>query len=361
MAVREQPAVRRRASLLGPVAFAATVAMLTMGVIGWQHARAARVETARQARRFPGSETVLWRGSQLPSPALSGPVRAEILRDPASDRYYESPATMDSIVDTWRAALGEIGATVRVVSPAGALAADDEQVLIIPASPCLGRDARHAIDAAAHRGVGLLVTWLSGVRDGGCRRLGYGMIAAFSGASRLDTLESARGDCYVTFLRGGPLAADIPPGARLELALANHVALRAPNREAYFSDYMLNPRDVSGEQLVDGAVVQTTIGAARAVYWGFDLRSVVARPWDRAIALRLARNSVAWAARVPLATIEPWPDGRSAAAVFAQDVEDEFTNARNALDSLRAIRVPGTYYLVTRLAQREPSLSRAMA
>jgi peptidoglycan/xylan/chitin deacetylase (PgdA/CDA1 family) len=234
-------------------------------------------------------------------------------------------------------------------------------VLIVPASPCLGRDARHAIDAAVHRGVGLVITWLSGVRDGGCRQVGYGLITELAGATRLDTLESGRGDCYVTFLRGGPLAADIPPGARLELAVANHVALRAPRREAYFSDYMLNPRDASGEPLVDGAIVQRSIGASRVVYWGFDLRSVAPRPWDRALALRLTRNSIAWAAHVPLATIEPWPDGKAATAVFAQDVEDEFANARDALDSLRAIRVPGTYYLVTRLAERDASLSRAMA
>jgi peptidoglycan/xylan/chitin deacetylase (PgdA/CDA1 family) len=359
--VREGASRRSWSALLGGLSFVVAVVLLTTGVIGWQRARAARAESARQARRFPGAETVLWRGSELPSASLGVRVRTAILRDAGSARYYDSGATTDSIVDSWRTALAAIGADTRVVTPAEALADGDEEVLIVPASPCLGSEARHAIDAAAHRGVGLLVTWLAGVRDGGCRRVGYGLITELSGASRLDTLESARGDCYVTFLRGGPLASDIPPGARLELAIANHVALRTPRREAYFSDYMLNPRPANGEPLVDGAVVQTTVDRSRVVYWGFDLRSVVDRPWDRALALRLTRNSIAWAARVPLATIEPWPDGKAAAAVFAQDVEDEFANARNALDSLRAIHVPGTYYLVTRLAEREPALSRAMA
>lgn len=332
-----------------------------MGVVGWQRERATQRGAARQVQRFSGAETVLWRGSQLPPATLGAPVRAAILHDPASDRYYDHPAMVDSIIVTWRTALTAIGAQARVVTPAEALAASDEQVLIIPAAPCLGRDARHAIDDAARRGVGLLVTWLSGVSDGGCRRVGYGLITEISGASRLDTLPATGGDCYVTFLRGGPLAADIPPGARLELAVANHVALRTPHREAYFSDYMLNPRSSPGEPLVDGAVAQTRVGAARAVYWGFELRNVAPRPWDRALALLLTRNSVAWAAHLPVATIEAWPFGRAAAAVFAQDVEDEFANARDALDSLRAIKVPGTYYLVTRLAEREASLSRALA
>lgn len=359
--VRESFSRRSWRSVLGGLAFVAAVLLLTTGVIGWQRARTARAASARQARRFPGAETVLWRGSELPPATLGTAVRAAILRDPASAGYYETRATTDSIVGAWRAELAAIGATARVVTPAEALAGGDEQVVIVPASPCLSRDSRHAIDAALHRGIGLLVTWLAGVRDGGCRRVGYGLVTELSGASRLDTLESSRGDCYVTFLRGGPLASDIPPGARLELAVANHVALRTSRREAYFSDYMLNPRAASGEPLVDGAIVQSTIGGSRVVYWGFDLRSVAARPWDRALALRLTRNSIAWAAHIPLATIEPWPEGKAAAAVFAQDVEDEFANARHALDSLRAIHVPGTYYLVTRLAEREASLSRAMA
>lgn len=352
---------RRWQSVAGGAAFVAIVGLLTVAVIVWQQRRALALTAEHDARRFDGAETVLNRGSWLPPATLGTAVRVAILRDPASDAYYDQRATMDTVVARWRQALAAMGAVAREVSPGAALAMTDEQVLIVPASPCLGRDARHAIDVASRRGVGLVVTWLSGVRDGGCRLVGYGLVAQLSGATRLDTLDAARGECYVTFLRGGPLAVDIPPGARLELAVANHVALRTPAREAYFSDYTLNPRDVRGERLVDGALVRGTVGASRAVYWGFDLRSVADRPWDRALALRLARNSVAWAAGVPLATVEPWPNGKAAAAVFAQDVEDEFANARYALDSLRAAKVPGSYFLVSRLAQANADLTRAMA
>ena len=348
-------------SFAGGVAFVAAVALLTLGVVAWQRQRALALTAERDARRFAGAKTVVDRGSRLPPATLGSPVRVAILRDPASNSYYDRGATMDSIVATWREALRAIGASAREVSPAAAVGMTDDQVLIVPASPCLGRDARHAIDVASKRGIGLLVTWLSGVRDGGCRPVGYGLVAQLSAATRLDTLDASRAECYVTFLRGGPLGMDIPPGARLELTVGNHVALRTPEREAYFSDYTLNPREVRGERLVDGALVHTAIGSSRAVYWGFDLRSIADRPWDRALALRLTRNSVAWAAGIPLATVEPWPNGKTAAAVFAQDVEDEFANARYAVDSLRAAKVSGSYFLVSRLAQANADLTRAMA
>ena len=349
---------RRVSRVLTSIAFLMGVVVLAVGLVAWQQTH---TTPRREPLRFPGAQSVLWRASQLASVALGAPVRVAVLRDPATDRYYDAPGAMDSIVGTWLTALHAIGATARVISPEEAVRSTYEQVLIVPASPCLGRDARHAIDVATQRGTGILMTWLSGVRDGGCRQRGYGLVVQVSGAQRLDTLNAGRQECYVTFLRGGPLAADIPPGARLELVVANHVALRSPRREAYFSDFMLNPRAVGGNDLLDGAIVETTIASARAVYWGFDLRAVVNRPWDRALALIVARNSVAWAAGIPSATVEPWPDGKRSAAVFAQDVEDEFANARYSLDSLRAAHVPGTYFVVSRLADHQADLARALA
>jgi len=218
-------------SFAGGLAFVGAVAVLTLAVVAWQRRRALALTAEHDARRFAGAETVLNRASRMPPATLGAPVRVAILRDPASDSYYDSRATMDSVVGAWREALTAIGAVTREVSPATALGLTDEQVLIVPASPCLGRDARHALDVATRRGVGLVVTWLSGIRDGGCRRVGYGLVAELSGATRLDTLDASRGECYVTFLRGGPLAMDIPPGARLELGVGNHVALRTADRE----------------------------------------------------------------------------------------------------------------------------------
>lgn len=344
---------RRLSGVVAPLLFAVVVVLGSYGLVRWQRARSAPVH-------FPGARTVVNMASYVPEAPLGTPMTVAILRDSATDRYYGSRATMDSIVDVWTRMLGRLGARVRVVTPREALAASDARVIVVPASPCLGSEARHALAAATERGQGVLATWLTGIRDGGCRMVGYGLLTALSGASRIDTLER-RPEDYVTFLRDGPLAADVPPGARLELLVSDHAAVRSPTREAFYSDFMLNPESAQHEPLLDGAVAQSTVGRARTVYWGFDLSRVARRPWDQEIALRLARNSILWAAAAPLATVLPWPDGKDAAAVIAQDVEDRFTNARYAVDSLTAAHFPGTYFLVSDLAMRNPALVRAMA
>ena len=96
--------------------------------------------------------------------------------------------------------------------------------------------------------------------------------------------------------------------------------------------------------MVDAAVIRSRYARAPVAYWSFDLTAVNDLPWDRTIAQLLVRNAVAWAARTPLAEVEPWPEGKRAAAVLAQDVEDQFANARYALDPLRAAGVRGTYF-----------------
>ncbi len=99
----------------------------------------------------------------------------------------------------------------------------------------------------------------------------------------------------------------------------------------------------------------------RVVYFGFELGTLAERPWEKAIMKLLVRNAVALAAGVPLASVDAWPGGYVAAAVIAQDVEDEFENARPALDTLTAANVPGTFFVVSDLARDHEKLTRAMA
>jgi peptidoglycan/xylan/chitin deacetylase (PgdA/CDA1 family) len=310
--------------------------------------------------RFSGSRVVQRMPSLLANPRLPLPIIVDVLRDDAAASFYTAPGALDSIVGSWRTTAAATGATVRVVSASAAKNDRVARVLVIPSSPCLTVDAHEAIDAFAARGAGVVITGLAGVYDAGCRPIGYGLIVGVTGASRADTLET-RPMTYVTLPAGSPLTVDIPPGSRIDLNPGRQVALRLPRRDAFYADYALQPEPAGGSPLLDAALTHAPLGRGRLVYWGFELRDVVRLPWDRAIATLLARNSLAWAAGTPTATVEPWPKGRFAAAAIAQDVEAGFPNAQHALDSLRAAHVRGTYFLTSDLAQRYSDLSHDLA
>jgi peptidoglycan/xylan/chitin deacetylase (PgdA/CDA1 family) len=310
--------------------------------------------------RFSGSRIVQRMPSLLADAHLPSRVVVDVLRDDAAASFYTNAGALDSIVGGWRAALIAAGAEARIVTGAVARSDRSAQVLIVPSSPCLTVDAREAIDGFAARGAGVIITGLTGVFDAGCRPLGYGLIIGVTNASRADTLDS-RPMAYVTVSAGSPLTADIPPGSRIDLNPGRQVALRLPQRDAFFSDYSLQPQPADAAPLLDGALSHSSLGRGRVVYWGFELTDVVRLPWDRGLLALLLRNSIAWAAGLPVSTIEPWPKGRTAAATIAQDVEAGFANAAYALDSLKAAHVRSTFFLTSEVARQYSRLSHDMA
>lgn len=340
---------------------ARAAALLAAAILGISVALASRPKSPRSRsgeRRFAGAMTIIPMPSLLPLPRLASPVRVAVVRDPAAAEY-QGDAKLDTIVRRWERMLLAVGADARIVTPS-ALADRSYQVLVVPSSPCLSLATRAAIERVSALGQGLIATGRVGTYDARCRPIGYGLVVALSGARRADTLEK-RGMVYVRFSRDAPLATGIPPGARVELDPAGHVALRQPGRDAYYSDFTLDPRPAGAQPLVDGAVAHSAFGRGRAVYWGFEVTDAAQLPWNSLILAYLVRNSVAWASKRLLVQVEPWPNGLTAAAVFAQDVEDQFTNARHALDSLRAARVPATYFLTSNLARRHRSLTAELA
>ena len=314
----------------------------------------------REPARFSGSRIVQRMPSLLAHARLPAPLVVDILRDDAAASFYTAPGALDSIVADWRATVAAVGATARVVNAVSARDDRSARVLVIPSSPCLTVEAYEAIDAVTARGGGVVLTGLTGIHDAGCRPIGYGLIVGLTGASRADTLES-RPMAYVTLPADNPLTIDIPPGSRIDLNPGRQVALRLPRRDAFYSDYALQPEPAGAAPLLDVAITHNSRGRGRVVYWGFELRDVVRLPWDRALATLLARNSLAWSAGLPTAAIEAWPKGRVAAATIAQDVEASFQNAQLALDSLRAAHIRSTFFLTSDVARRYDGLSRDLA
>lgn len=338
------------------VAGAAIIAVVAISLVLTMRARAAPVPAPA---RFSGSSVVLRMPSLLPQARLPARLRVSIVHDDAAAGYYDSPATLDTIVRAWRDVLAGVGADARIVRSAQ-LRSGQADVIVVPSSPCLTIETREAIELAGARGQGLIVTGMAGVHDAGCRPIGYGLVIGLTGASRAEVLRD-RPMVYVSIPGHGPLSADIPPGARLNISPGAQIALRAPRRDAFYSDYTLGAQPARGEPFLDVAVLRAAYRGARVVYFGFEISDAVRTPWNRAVLRLLVRNAAAWAGDLAVASVESWPGGHASAAVLAQDVEAGFENAKHALDSVRAAGVRSTYFVTSNLALRNRRLTRRMA
>jgi hypothetical protein len=350
-------AVRRRIARITPqqVAFGAP-AVIAVVISALFTLRS--TAPAAPPKRFSGSNVVMQLPSLFPAARFPGGFTVAIVRDNEAANFYDSPATLDTIIAAWRRALEASGATVRVVRPA-AIRSTSARVLVVPSSPCLTLDTRDAMDRAGQRGQGLIVSGPTGTHDAGCRRLGYGTLIALTQASRVEEVRG-RAMVYAAIASSTPLSIDIPPGSRLNIAPVSQIALRLPARDIFYSDYTLGADPVHGAPFLDAAVVRSTYRGARVVYFGFELRDVASDAWHRQVVRVLTRNAAAWVAGEAIAAVSPWPSEYRSAAVIAQDVEASFANARHALDSLEAIGVRSTFFVTSNLAQDHRRLTRAM-
>ena len=339
-------------------------AVLVLAVIGaiasvylWRHGIQSRHDRdARAAARWAAIRVE----SRLPAARLSAPVHVAVLHDPASDRWFNGAAALDTITSAWVTALRAIGADAAVVDPANTASIRAADVLVVPSQPCLGAPARAAVDSVLARGGGVITSWLTGTRNGVCGDAGYAFVTRVSAAARVETLDR-RGRTLVTLPDGGALAADVPPGATFEVRSAHDAAVRRVGRDAYYSDGVLNPAAASAQAGLDGAVTHSAVGGGRSVYWGFDLARVVARPWDRAVAQLLLRNSVAWAAGDPIVSLAPWPAGRRAAVVVVQQVDGAADDASLARDTVQQPGVRRTFLFATNTAHDRKDIVRRLA
>jgi peptidoglycan/xylan/chitin deacetylase (PgdA/CDA1 family) len=313
---------------------------------------------AAPPKRFAGSNVVMQMPSLFPAARFGNGFTVAIVRDHEAANFYDSPATLDTIVDAWRATLEASGATVRVVRPA-AIRSTSARVLVVPSSPCLSIETREAIERAGERGQGLIVSGPTGTHDAGCRRLGYGTLIALTRASRIERVQG-RPIVYAAIAGDTPLAQELPPGSRLNIGPASQIALRVPTRDIFYSDYSLGADPVDGAPFLDAAVVRSTYRGARVVYFGFELRDVASDVWNRQVVRVLVRNAATWSAGQPVAAVSAWPRGFRSAAVIAQDVEASFANARHALDSLDALGIRSTFFVTSDLARENRRLTRAM-
>ena len=296
-----------------------------------------------------------------PVAVLDRPVEAVLYVNEATRGYFDDPNFLPAAVAEWRRTLGALGWSIREIGSAAELdGLSPETLVIAPEALCLTNGEIEAVFRHLRRGGGAVTYWAFATRDGECRWRGWDTLRDFGGAQ--DVVEYQAGaELFVTVPAGLPVSAGMAPGSRIEFYADGHLGLLTAGPHVYWSDWALNSLSTGGESAADAALaLNTTSGGGRAVWFGFRPRQAVS-PLDQGRVDRLVRNGLQWAAGLPTAGVSPWPEGRRAGLLIAEDTENGFANAASLARLLREAGLPGTFYAVSKMALEHPGLADSLA
>ena len=312
---------------------------------------------------------------ELPAPDSASPpvaVAADsftvaLLRNRQSARFYPDTAFYASALDIWRSRAAGMGAAVRTARTAGDLRGlSPGAVVVAPATLCLPVEAGLALQSHLEDGGSVVAVGPVGARDADCAWRGWDFLESLTGARAIREMDERSG-LYLTIPGGVPLALGLEPGTRVEMRYSRQLAAVAAGPLPYWSDWGLSPAPAGPLEGVEGrprpgsaATLHRTDGGGRVAWLGFH-PAHAARGEDRVQARRLARNALAWAAGLPMATLAPWPGGARAGIVLAQEVESQPQNARVLAGVAEEAGVPATFFVASRLMPEGNDLGRRLA
>ena len=300
---------------------------------------------------------------ELPAPdSISSPAAlaersfdVALLRNRRSARFYPDSTFYETTLEAWRARAAGLGASVRTAATAGDLRSlPADAVVVAPATLCLSVEAGLALQSHVQGGGSVVAAGPVGARDAECAWRGWEFLESLTGARAIRELEERSG-LYMTVPGGFPVALGLQPGTRIELRYARQLAAVAPGPLPYWSDWGLSPApavspegEAGGSGPVSALSLRPTADGGRVAWLGFHPEHA-ARGEDRVQARRLARNALAWAAGLPMATVAPWPGGARAGVVLAEEVESQPENARVLANVAEERGVPATFFVASRL------------
>jgi peptidoglycan/xylan/chitin deacetylase (PgdA/CDA1 family) len=178
-------------------------------------------------------------------------------------------------------------------------------------------------------------------------------------------LVSPQGQDLIAFAirEGTPLAYLVMPGFRFELKKNDRMWTGYRNiQDGHYVGWTLRPLFGQPASMLDSSsIVLEEIGGSRIAWTGFLSNSMA--DWDeqgdqkRVVLSALLR----WLTRVPEVTKSYWPAGYDASAVITADVEDKFENGEDMALLLHREKVPGSFFLLGKLAAKYHTVVYALA
>jgi peptidoglycan/xylan/chitin deacetylase (PgdA/CDA1 family) len=354
MSPRRDPVPRARSALhwlrgflvLGIVA----AAVVAAGVKLWEN-----IDIQRLTRTPALAEPIKVPEALPPAqPATaSAPFPVVLYYSHASASQFPDSTYYPGLLDRWEGLIATAGARVSRISSAAQIAA------LGPAAVLVAPDEVAALREYQGRGGGLVLTWATGARDGGCKWRGWEAAAALTGSPDVREIER-RDALYLAIPADLPFSVGFDPGTRVELRFESQLAAATTGARVYWSDWALNAAPVAGATAVNAAALGSVTEAGGRVAWfGFRLGQG-ARAQDEARLEGLVVDGVRWVAGVPMAELLPWPGDARAALLIAEDVESEFTNATALAALARRKAVPATFFVVSHMALDYPKVADSL-
>lgn len=275
-------------------------------------------------------------GSAAPHPSLGREPLAVVL----DARDGERTAAR---VTAWRDMADEAGIRFESASlEALPRALGRATVVVLPHAAALDAATARSLLSFVDAGHGLVATGpLVTRRDDGSTS--FELLTELTGASRFESVAAP--DTWIAF-RGTPryFSGLVPAGARLPVPQRQLTVADAPDPDAFWCDWRLRP--ARGGALATSAVaVHRSRGQGRVVWLGFGEPLRDHRAAERQSLERYLTSSLQWAARQPVALLATWPEGRPAAVLAAQTVEDDARAAAGAARILSDAGIPAHAFL----------------
>lgn len=273
-------------------------------------------------------------------------------------QYYDTiGGNYEVLVQPWRKYFKARGREYTEISDLDQVRPRANTVVILPSAIAIGADERRTLARLQESGVSVLTTWASGTRNSDGEWTGWDFLQSL-GIVVLGEREKLQGSGrQITMSAETPLTLSQAPAQRVWLSPASEPMLRfrGDHIAARLTDWY---RVETPGYPSEGAVVYTESRTSRTVGFAFAETS-----WDASLNLIYPTldDALLWLQRQPMIALANWPNGYHAAQLVEMDTEHLFGAANALADMLKARGIPGTFFLLTSEAIKDPKTVRRLA
>ena len=298
-------------------------------------------------------------GANAPAPLNLGK-KVAVLEGTATARFFEKN-TSEQLSVMWSNFLKEKNVTFDIISQDGFADRNlsSYDVLILPFTLCLSdRDIEKIKEFAADEKKGIILDGFTGARNETGKWRESSFLSEIIGAYSLSEVK-VDGDKGLTSSlildASSILSSNITPGFRLQINNYNKpISANIIEPRIEVDGYWEETPIVYQKKYTtkETGIVHGKYIGARFVWLGFTMGAVTGDIADQKAWQSLLNNMFNYVSFWPIIYKDRWLKGERTAVLFAEDTEDKFENALNAVSVFAEKKVPCTYFCVPELASK---------